>query len=303
MGVSVRGHEVGVEHLVLGPRDRTEDCAGLVLARNGEIVLAQDLLHQRLLVVRVVDHEMPVETDRRAVAAQNSGAQGMERAHGDLATRLLAHETRDAGPQLSGRLVGEGHRQDLPRPNAFDADQVRDAVGEHAGLAAARPGQDQDRAVCRLDGALLLGIEARQDAGGERVGGSLALGQGDRLGFERRRLRRLDTRPVEGLRRSFVGQGRRLLHRERRQGLDGIRGRTLRRRVRIAGEWSPGGLLPAVLDTSPALVARSLGHRGIVEAPNPSRLTQLPDDTTARSRRRSAVPPGSPAEARSAPRC
>ena len=210
MCVGVRGDELGVEHLVLGPRDGPEDRAGLVLPCDRQVFLAQDLLHERLLVVRVVDDEMPVQADGRSVAAQDPGAQGMERAHCDLAARLVSDQAGDAGAQLGGRLVGERHGQDLPRPDALDADEVGDAVSQHARLAAAGAGQDEDRPVGRPNGPLLLGIEAGQDASRQRLGGSLALGQGDRLGLERRRLGRLDARPVEGLRRRLV-RGRRLV--------------------------------------------------------------------------------------------
>ncbi len=219
MGVGVGGDEIRVEHLVLGPRHGSEDRARLVLAGDRQVFLAQDLLHQSLLVVRVVDDEVAVQADGRSVTAQNAGAEGMERAHRDLPARLLSHEAGDSGPQLGRRLVGEGHRQDLPRPNALDADEVRDTVGKHSRLAAARAGQDEDRAVRRAHGPLLLGIQARQDACRQGVRGGLALGQGNRLGFERRRLGRLDARAVESLRRGLVGE-RRLLCRERRHGLE-----------------------------------------------------------------------------------
>src|SRR5207302_1460534 len=74
---------------------------------------------------------------------------------------------------LPRRLVGEGHRQDVRGAGAAGRDQIGDAVGEDAGLAAAGPGEDEQRAVGRLDRAPLRRIEA-----GEKVGRLGARGQG-----------------------------------------------------------------------------------------------------------------------------
>ncbi len=60
MSVGVRGYEVGFEHLVLGPRDGTQNRARFVFAGDRQVVLPQDLLHQGLLVVRVVDDKVGV---------------------------------------------------------------------------------------------------------------------------------------------------------------------------------------------------------------------------------------------------
>ena len=61
---------------------------------------------------------------------------------------------------LAGGLVGEGHGQDAVGGNAAHADQVGDAVGEHPGLAASGAGQHEQRALGRLDGLALLGVQA-----------------------------------------------------------------------------------------------------------------------------------------------
>ncbi len=58
-----------VEHLVLGAADRAQHDARAEFARQRQVLFAQDLLHQRLLVVRVVDHEPPVDPDRRPLLA------------------------------------------------------------------------------------------------------------------------------------------------------------------------------------------------------------------------------------------
>ena len=157
---------VGVEHLVLGPADRAEDGRRPELAGRRQVLLLEDLLHQRLLVVAVVDHEAPIEPDRRAVAAQGPGADRVERAALHLAAGL-ADEGHDPLAQLAGRPVGEGHGQDLPGPNAEHADEVGDAVGEDAGLAAAGAGEDEQRPLGRGHGAGLLGVQPRDDSLGQ----------------------------------------------------------------------------------------------------------------------------------------
>ena len=126
-----------------------------VLAGRGHVLVAQDLLHQLLLVVGVVDDEAAVDPDRLAVAAQDPGAERVERAGLHVAAGV-ADEADDPLPQLGRGPVGEGHRQDLPRPDALDADEVGDAVGEDTRLAAAGAGEDQQRALGRRDRARLL---------------------------------------------------------------------------------------------------------------------------------------------------
>ena len=73
---------------------------------------------------------------------------------------LLALQQRaDALAHLVGGLVGKRDRGDVARRIAALLDQIGDLVGDHARLAAARPGQHQQRAVeigCRF---ALHGIE------------------------------------------------------------------------------------------------------------------------------------------------
>ncbi len=109
------------------------------------------------LIVRVVDGEARIDTDRRAVAAQHPRAERVERAHGHVA-RLLADQGQDARAHLRGGLVGERHGQDLPRLDALDADEVSHPMGEHARLARARASEDEQRTVCRRHRARLLRV-------------------------------------------------------------------------------------------------------------------------------------------------
>ena len=97
-------------------------------------------------------------------ARRTRAAERMERAGHDVPP-ALADEADDPLAQLGGGPVREGDREDPPRGDVLDADQVGDPVGEHAGLARAGAGQDQQRAVGRGDGAGLLGVEGPDDLG------------------------------------------------------------------------------------------------------------------------------------------
>ncbi len=165
-----------VDHLVLGAADPAEDRRGPRGTLGLDVLLAEDLLHQRLLVVRVVNDEVPAHANRLAVPAQDPGAQGVERARLDVLAGRLADERDDPLAELARGAVREGHRQDLPRPDALDAHEPRDAMGEHAGLARTRAGEDQEGPVGCRDGASLLGVQVGGDPLGESGGRGLALG-------------------------------------------------------------------------------------------------------------------------------
>ena len=245
----VLAQERRVEHLVLGPADRPEDRRWPELAGQRQVLLAQDLLHQRLLVVGVVDDEPPADADRLAVATEDAGTERVERAGLDLATGL-ADERHDALAQLPGGTVRERHRQDRPRPDALDADQVRDAVGQDAGLAAAGAGEDEERAVGGRDSTSLLRVQAADDL----------LRAASRVAFAGRRLLGLELASL------VRGELRRLLSGERRvvQPLGLCRG--CAHLVGDVHERGPGrlrgvvglgaGALPAARGTHPLIVGR-----------------------------------------------
>src|SRR5262249_51163555 len=69
----------------------------------------------------------------------------------------------DAVTHFTGRFVGEGDGEDGARRHVFRSDEMRDAVGDRFGLAAARTGEDKNRALGVRDGFLLLGVEAREE--------------------------------------------------------------------------------------------------------------------------------------------
>ena len=73
-------------------------------------------------------------------------------------TRLMIRSRSSAGGP-----VRERDREDPPRRDVLDADEVGDPVGEHAGLARAGAGQDEQRPVGRRDGPRLLRVEGADD--------------------------------------------------------------------------------------------------------------------------------------------
>ena len=214
VGRGVLGEEVGVEHVVLGAADGAQDRGRPELPGRGQVLLGEDPLHQLLLVVGVVDDEAPVEADRLAVAAEDAGAQGVERARLHVLA-AIAHERGDPLPELARRSVGERDGQDPTRLHGLNADEVRDAVGDDARLARAGAGEDEQRAVGGGDRPGLLGVEVADDLlrTGLAAGGH---GGGDRLGVERGTGRLEDgvggelAEPL-GLVRDRAGRGRRRL--------------------------------------------------------------------------------------------
>jgi hypothetical protein len=85
------------------------------------------------------------------------------------------YQAPHALPHLPGRLVGEGHSQQPVGPDLALGDQVGDPGREHAGLAAARPGEDEERSLQVLDSLALRRVQT----GDQLVeGGALELGGG-----------------------------------------------------------------------------------------------------------------------------
>ncbi len=240
----VLGQERRIEHLVLGPADRAEDDGRPELAGQRHVLFAQDLLHQRLLVVRVVDDEPAPDPDGLPVRAQDPRRQRMERAGHHVPT-AFTDEADDPFAQFRGGPVGERDGQDPPRGHVLDADEVRDAMGQHARLARPGTGQDQQRAVRRRDGTRLLGVEGAHDLVGASRDRSRANGRVLR-GLGRGRVLRLDRRIPHpgrfvGDRRGRVGEVR---ERCSRRGFSGFR-RGIEGHV--AGTAAAGGAHPLIV--------------------------------------------------------
>ena len=110
--------------------------------------------------LRKSDRRLPGTGDGNAqrfdVAPQHAHAERVKgRDHG-LGDGESANQLVHALDHLAGGLVGEGDGEDGLRHHAQVLDQMGDAVGDDARLAAARAGQDQHRAVGGFDGFALL---------------------------------------------------------------------------------------------------------------------------------------------------
>ncbi len=145
--VVARGDVLGHLQLVLGSRDGRVD-AGRAIDFIVEVQLFKGALDQGFLIVGVHDDEVRVERQVGSLAAQNAGANGVEGTQPDVSGNgalALAAVEQVFYPifHLAGGLVGEGNGQDVVRAHAHIADQVRDALGEHARLAGAWPGQHE----------------------------------------------------------------------------------------------------------------------------------------------------------------
>ncbi|OIQ65923.1 hypothetical protein GALL_525140 [mine drainage metagenome] len=141
------------------------DQAGQGLGRPAlgvDVLGFQQLLDQPFLIVRVEDGVVGFQPDQLGVAAQDLGGDGVEGAQPAQALGLGADDVGDAFPHLLGRLVGEGDREQLPRLGPAGGENVGQTGGQHAGLAGAGAGQDQDRPLGRLDRRPLLGVQPLQ---------------------------------------------------------------------------------------------------------------------------------------------
>ena len=96
------------------------------------------------------------------LAAQDADAGAVEGGdpHG---VGARADQLLDALLHLARGLVREGDREDLAGVDMARAEQMRDAVGQHPGLAGTGAGDDQQRAAGVHHGGLLLVVEPLQE--------------------------------------------------------------------------------------------------------------------------------------------
>ena len=126
-------HLVRIDEAVLGLADLGADRVdGALLLVDVEV--AHDGLDQALRVIVIVDGEVALVAQKLAVLAQHPHAHGVEGAY-PHAARAVGKDLAQTLAHLGRGLVGEGDGQDLPGTDALVVDHVRDAVGEHAGLA------------------------------------------------------------------------------------------------------------------------------------------------------------------------
>ena len=156
-----------VAQLVLLVADPVEHLAGLVVARV-QVEVAEDQLHQPLLVLGVVDREVGLQADFVDLLAEDPHAGAVERGDPhDPGT--LADQGLDALLHLGGGLVGEGDRQNAAGVGPALGDQPRDPPGQHPGLARPRARDDQEGRPLVLHGRLLRLVEPVEELLGARA--------------------------------------------------------------------------------------------------------------------------------------
>ena len=144
--------------------------AALLLVQGAHA--AADQIDHVLGVAAVQNGEGVGKAQQLGVAAQDGVGKGVKGAAGDPVA-AAAQERLDPLQHLFGRPPGKGQQQDGGRVNAL-LNHARHPEHQGAGLAAARPGQDQQRALM-ADGRLVLGgveflLVVDQEAPGPVVG-------------------------------------------------------------------------------------------------------------------------------------
>ncbi len=113
-------------------------------ARLIQIGGLEELADETLLILGVEDLKSLREVRLAPVQPQQPVGDAVKGADPQRAARH-AQQLLDARAHLARGLVGEGHRQDPVRGGTLGLDHPGDPVRQHAGLAAARPGQHQHR--------------------------------------------------------------------------------------------------------------------------------------------------------------
>ena len=119
-------------------------------------------LHEAHLVGLVVDREARAVAEALGLAAQDPAARGVEGEDPDR-PRHAAERPLEPLAHLGRGLVRERDREDLVRLHAVRTDQVRDAMGEDAGLSRACAGDDEQRPVDVEHGLPLGRIEPLEE--------------------------------------------------------------------------------------------------------------------------------------------
>lgn len=157
--------------LVLEVAHLVGEAAGRVALRV-EVEVAQHEAHEALAVGGVVDREGRLHPDLGGLAAQDPHA-GRVEGHDPHGARAGPDERLDTLAHLGRGLVGEGDGEDLARLGPPLAEQPRDAVRQHTGLAGAGTRDDEQRRALVDDGLALLRVEPLEQDRRVEVGASL----------------------------------------------------------------------------------------------------------------------------------
>ena len=121
-----------------------------------EVHLLDDGLHHRTRIALVVDGKLCGEAQIFALVAQDTGKDGVEGSHLQIAGTVASHEQSDTLFHLSGGLVGKREGEDVPRGEPL-LKQIGNLVGEHFGFARTGTGNHQLRSFTIVDGFELSG--------------------------------------------------------------------------------------------------------------------------------------------------
>ena len=121
---------------------------------------ADQLLEQAKLVIGIENGEIALQADQLGMLPQHFCADAVEGAEPRHAFETLSDDCPDPFLHLAGRLVGEGHRENLARPGLARKDDMRQPPGEGSGLAGACASQHQYRAFGRENGFALRRVQS-----------------------------------------------------------------------------------------------------------------------------------------------
>ena len=153
---------LGVYQRVLGVGDAGADGPRRIALRV-DLELDQAALQHPQRVGLVVDREALRVSEALGLDPQQPGAGRVEGHHPHPPVHP-ADQRADPLAHLLGGLVGEGDREDLVRPRPAGGQKPGDAVGQDPGLARARPGQHQQRALAVGDGLALGRVQLGEQA-------------------------------------------------------------------------------------------------------------------------------------------
>ena len=120
--------------------------------------LLQHLLHQRPLIIRIIDGEIRFVAETIDIAPEDANTHRVEGRYPDL-TRLRSNQPVDTLPHLPRRLIRERDRKDVPRRDTTVLDEVGHTMRQHTRLPGTRTRQHQQRPLRAAHRLTLLLIQ------------------------------------------------------------------------------------------------------------------------------------------------
>ena len=154
--LSAREHLFGRDRFVLGLLDSR--ARKFERRRVGQRGVVEHAANRGQRITFVENRKIAIVAERVTFLAQDSRARRMKRAD-PRQRRVVADQSRDPLAHLGGGLVGERDREHLERRRLALGQDVGDTVGQRAGLARARAGENENRAVGREHSGALFRIQ------------------------------------------------------------------------------------------------------------------------------------------------